>query len=85
MGRPADFKRNSLIIAFVEANDWSFQLVADNFSVSRNTVAGIMFRYKHPVAKRMKSPGGRSKNKIGTGHGGYSYTPAYHARNSVVR
>jgi hypothetical protein len=57
------------IIAFEATHDWSYQLVADHFGITRNQVAGILFRHRHPYSERCRSPncaGGR--NKIGTGY-----------------
>jgi transposase-like protein len=54
------------IVAFYKENDWSYQLVAERFGVSRNQVAGLIFRSKHGNRKLPKSighhgPGDRPK------------------------
>jgi hypothetical protein len=78
-------ERNRRIIKFVETYDWSFQLVADKFGVSRNVVAGIMFRYRHPYEMRKGcSPQSHGHNKTGTGWQRQSYYPSINARNSTV-
>lgn len=66
-------KRNREIISFYEANDWSYQLVADKFGVSRNVVAGAIFRHRN---------GGRKRN--GRGYRGGVPWPAYNLTNSAV-
>jgi hypothetical protein len=74
-------KRNAKIVTFYKANKWSYQLVADTFGVSRNVVAGLIFRDTYPVSVRKKASG--QSNKIGTGRrGGCRYFPKYHALNS---
>ena len=45
------------IVAFYEAHNWSYQLVAERFGVSRNQVAGLIFRRKHGNKKLAKSIG----------------------------
>lgn len=57
------------IIAFEATHDWSYQLVADHFGITRNQVAGILFRARHPYSERTRSPAcSGGKNKIGTGY-----------------
>lgn len=80
----ANEDRNQKIIAFVEAYDWSFQLVGNKFGLSRNAIAGIMFRHRHPMSERVKSPGGQSPNKVGTGYRHAGYYPSINALNSFV-
>ncbi len=58
------------IIAFKAKNDWSFQLIADAFGLTRHQVAGIIFRHKRPYDIRVCSPNSHSKNKLGTGYRG---------------
>lgn len=49
----------------------SFGLIARKLGVSRNIVAGVMFRAAWPVGTRVPSPGYRyGGNKSGTGHHG---------------
>lgn len=81
-GSPKTF-RNEEIIAFVKANDWSYQLVGDHFGISRNVVAGLMFRDRHPRDKLVNSPKG-CRNKTGTGYQHRSYWPAYTAQTHQV-
>ena len=78
---------NLEIIAFVKTSNWSYQLVADKFKISRNTVAGLMFRDRHPVSARVDRDGnkrGSGRSQIGTGYTYPSYQPAYTALNSVA-
>ena len=87
MAQPMKRDTNQAIIAFVKANNWSYQLVADKFKVSRNVVAGLMFRHRHPVSKRVDKNGnkrGSNRSQIGTGYSYPSYQPTYTAKNSVV-
>lgn len=67
-------RRNAEILAFYRANEWSYQLVADNFGVSRSAVAGIVFRDNHPTSERTRG-----------GHHGCPYWPMYTARNWDAR
>lgn len=60
-------EKRKAIVAFVATHDWSYQLVADRFGVTRNQIAGVLFRHRYPV-RTAKSPRGRSLNKIGTGY-----------------
>jgi len=77
-------KQNQEIVEFVKNNEgtWSYQLIADHFGVSRSTVAGAVFRDRHPFAKRVASPNGAIPNKIGVGYTPQSYKPDLHARNT---
>lgn len=77
-------KKNAEILAFVNNNDgaWSYQLIADHFGVSRNIVAGLVFRARHPFKTRVASPRAVTPNKIGTGYRPQSYKPDLHARNT---
>lgn len=58
------------IVEFYEANDWSYQLVAERFGVSRNQVAGLMFRRRH----------GNKKLRGGIGRNGPGEYPKFTAR-----
>ena len=75
--------RNRKIVAFIESYDWSFQLVADKFGVSRNVVAGIMFRHRHPLEECKKRSGRHSK--ISSGYRHAEYYPSFTARNSIIK
>lgn len=46
----------------------SYGLIAAEFGLTRNQVAGIMFRAKWPPEKRVPSPRGLTGNKIGHGY-----------------
>lgn len=76
---------NAIILTFAKRKrgKWSFQLIADHFGVSRNVVAGLMFRDKHPLAKRVRSGSGTgSRNTSGTGRHGPGAMPHFTAQNS---
>jgi len=56
----------------------SYQLVADRYGITRNQVAGIVWRAKNPIETRQWTfgPNGKrkSRNKCGRGrHGGGEY------------
>jgi hypothetical protein len=78
-------ERRQEIIAFRKKKDWSFQLIADYFGVTRNQVAGIMFRHNHRDNKLVCSPRSAGANKTGTGHQGPGAMPRYNALNYEVR
>lgn len=48
----------------------SFALIAKKVGVTRNVVAGVVFRHRHPYSARISSPDG-VHNKIGGGHHGH--------------
>jgi hypothetical protein len=77
-------RRNAAILSFYKANDWSYQLVADKFNVSRCVVAGLVFRDFNPPSERIRSPNG-GRNKIGGGYHGCPYWPTYTVQNSDAR
>lgn len=60
-------EKRKAIVAFVATHDWSYQLVADHFQITRNQVAGVLFRHRYPVLPEY-SPRSHSSNKIGTGY-----------------
>ncbi len=70
------------IIEFATNNSWSYQLIADHFRVTRNVVAGILFRHRHPPSERVSSPNGVAPNKVGTGYrrGEYATYTAWNSR-----
>lgn len=57
--------RNEKIISLHDK--LSYGLIAKECKTTRNVVAGIIFRYRHPYKTRVSKPGGK-KNKIGTGY-----------------
>ena len=83
-GLGADHERNAAIINFYRKKNrkWSYQLIADHFGISRNVVAGILFRERHPPETLVKSAHSRSRNKTGGGRKPTSYYPEKHARNT---
>lgn len=66
------------IVEFVAEHDWSYQLVADHFRLTRNQIAGILFRHRHPYEKRI----GKTRNMTGTGRHGPGAMPRFTAQNS---
>lgn len=82
----ANLKRNREILKFLAANDWSYQLVADKFGVSRNVVAGLVFRSRHPIEERVACFGRHPshRTKTGTGWRPHSYEPAFTAKTHQV-
>lgn len=74
--------RNDAIIAFHKAHpDWSYQIIGHCFGVTRTTIAGVLFRHRHPSDQLVKSGNGH-RNKTGTGFTQASYYPTFTARNS---
>lgn len=62
-------KRNRAIIALYGKK--SFGLIAKELGISRNVVAGVIFRHNYPPGHRVCSPkSGGSPNKIGEGYSG---------------
>lgn len=63
-------KRNKNIVAYAKklGAKYSYQGIADHFKVTRNVVAGVLFRAAHPPAERVRSPNSQIPNKIGTGY-----------------
>ncbi len=59
------------ILSAARARKISYTLIGGRFGVSRNVVAGIVFRDRYPYAMREMSPGGRSKYKAPRGHRGH--------------
>lgn len=48
----------------------SFGLIAKELGITRNVVAGVMFRDNWPIELRVSAPGERFKNRSGTGRRG---------------
>lgn len=57
--------RNEKILRMVGQK--SYELIAEHFGISRNAVAGVIFRDRYPRATLVSSPHGK-RNKIGTGY-----------------
>lgn len=74
-------ERNLKIIKFLDHHDWSFQLVADKFGITRNVVAGIMFRHRYPI-ETLGAPCSGKRNKHGKGWQRAKYYPSVNANNS---
>jgi len=54
-------KERCEIIEFSRTHSWSYQLIADHFGVTRNQVAGLLFRHnnggKRTVGRPRSGPG----------------------------
>jgi hypothetical protein len=65
----------------------SYSVIAEMMGTTRNVVAGIAFRKRHPCWTRVDSPnarlnGGGGRNKIGHGYMPRSYWPEKTTANS---
>ncbi len=49
----------------------SFSLIAADLGLTRNIVAGVIWRSRHPVEVRYASANSPGRNMIGTGHRGH--------------
>lgn len=58
--------RNAKILAL--RGQKSFGLIAKELGITRNVVAGVVFRHDWPPDLRIRSPGSHGANKIGTGN-----------------
>lgn len=74
MARPADVKRNREIIDLVEEGTHSYELIAKRLKISRNVIAGVMFRKNR-----------KPKNRSGLGRRGCVHVPKYTAKNPEGR
>jgi hypothetical protein len=61
-------ERNAKILSF--RGQKSFGLIAKEMGLSRNVVAGVMFRADWPLEQRVSAPGDDRKNRSGTGRKG---------------
>lgn len=73
-GKVKDAKRNEKILSLKGTK--SYGMIAKELGIKREVVAGVIFRDKHPVEKRVRSPNGKSPNQIGTGRRGGKQVPA---------
>lgn len=60
--------RNERILAL--CGQKSFGLIAAELGLTRNIVAGVVWRARWPVEQRCRSKGCKGRNMIGTGHHG---------------
>lgn len=69
--------RDKQIGRLLDQKRLSYALIAQKFGVTRNVVAGIAFRRKHPITERIPPAGypGWQRNMIGTGYQYRSYWP----------
>lgn len=79
----ANGPRNAAILKLRGAK--SFTVIAAELGLTRNVVAGVMFRARHPANTRYSSSHGR-RNKTGTGHHGHgAYAGQMPARKAGAR
>lgn len=78
----ANSKRNQRILALVAQERLSYELIAGMFGCSRNVVAGVVWRNRHPGVTRVCSPKGNGPNKTGTGYRPHSYEPELTSLNT---
>lgn len=68
-------KRNQDICKLIDARQLSYELIAQKMETTRNVVAGVAFRRRHPYKARLHSPNSHGRNKIGHGFKPASYQP----------
>jgi hypothetical protein len=73
--------RNRIIVGLLKNKRLSYAVIAEMCGVSRNIVAGVAFRLRHPRGTRISSPNG-CKNKVGGGWKAQSYWPEKTAANT---
>ena len=74
----ANRKRNAVICKLADEQRLSYAVIAEMIGVSRNAVAGVVFRHRHPFEARNHN----NMNKTGTGWHPSSYYPEKTAWNS---
>jgi hypothetical protein len=80
----ANRKRNALICKLADEKRLSYSVIAEMIGVSRNVVAGVVFRHHHPIETRSAAAGhpAYDRNMMGTGWRPSSYYPEKTAINS---
>lgn len=73
-------ERNEAILILVATRRQSYEVIGRMFEVSRNVVAGVVFRNRYPAAVRQRGKGGKN-NQIGTGRRPGTYQPEVSKRN----
>ena len=73
--------RNAMIATLLKDKRLSYAVIAEMLNTSRNVVAGVAFRLRHPLAARISSADGY-KNMTGTGWRRASYWPEKTAANT---
>jgi hypothetical protein len=65
-GHPGSSREDLIKRVLALQGQKSYELIARELGISRCAVAGIVFRQRHPLKKRLRLSG--AHNKIGTGH-----------------
>lgn len=80
----ANKKRNATVCKLAEDQRLSYSVIAEMMGMTRNAVAGIVFRHRHPIETRVASNGRAvyDRNKIGTGYRYQTYYPEKTAVNT---
>lgn len=75
--------RNTTIKLLLKSRRLSYSVIAEMTGTTRNAVAGVAFRLRHPRSMMIPSPSNRNKpNKIGHGWQPHSYEPEKTALNT---
>lgn len=75
MSKLAETERAKAISDLVRDQRLSYGVIAEMLGITRNAVAGVVFRLRHPPSVRLKSPRGKGRNKVGHGYQPRSYIP----------
>jgi len=80
----ANRKRNATICRLACEQRLSYSVIAEMMDVTRSTVAGVVFRNRHPVETRVALEGAPeyNRNMMGTGWQPPSYYPEKTAANT---
>lgn len=74
-------ERNEMILVLVKTRSYSYEVIAQMMHCSRNAVAGVVFRERHPATARILGPNKNARNIIGTGHRAPTYRAATNKRD----
>jgi hypothetical protein len=78
-----NLNRNKYIGKLLDGERLSYEVIAEMTGTTRNVVAGIAFRRRHPGHTRTSSPGSTGKpNKMGHGWQPPSYYPEKTSTNT---
>jgi hypothetical protein len=68
-------KRNSRIGELLDTKKFSYAVIAEKVGTTRNAVAGVAFRRRHPYPTLICSANSDGANMLGTGFRRSSYYP----------
>lgn len=68
-------ERNELIVQLSKEQRLSYGVIAEMFGITRNAVAGVIFRHRYPHKIRIASSDAGNRNKVGHGWRAASYQP----------